>query len=109
MKRFKKIKELVKAKPYGLTISLTDCTEITKGYAVAMKETQNSFGDEGLKRVIEVAERTTNVIGWWLDTRTNIFYYDCIMIVEDLQEALRLKVENEQIAIYDITNKKEIF
>lgn len=39
----------------GYTVDAVTLQPITKGYAVAVAATQNSFGPEGLARVIEYA------------------------------------------------------
>ena len=106
--RFTAIKEIAEANPYGFTISIIDFQTPKKGYCVAMRLTQDSFGDEGLKRVIEIAEQSTFTVGGWFDERDNRYYYDCVMIVNDLQEALKIGRANEQLAIYSLDENKEI-
>ena len=53
--RFTAIKEVAKANPYGFTISIIDFQTPKKGNCVEMRLTQDRFGDEGIKRVIEIA------------------------------------------------------
>ena len=108
MNTFQKVKRVAAANPYGFTISLTTFKAPAKGWVIALKETQNSFGDSGLKRVIEVAARTTQHVGGWKDEKSGRFYYDCVMIVDDEAEAIRLGIENEQIAIYNLETQREI-
>lgn len=102
MEIFQKIKEIAEANPNGFTISILDFKAQEKGFCVAMKETQNCFNDEGLKKAIKIAKQTTNIVGGWLDKENDLFYYDAIMIVEDLETALKLAKENKQIAIFDL-------
>ena len=104
MNIFSKVKQIAEANKDGFTISLLDFQTPKKGYCVAMKMTQDSFGDEGLKRVIEVAMQSTYVVGGWYESESGRFYYDCVMIVDDLQTALSLGRANEQLAIFDIGN-----
>ena len=94
------IMKIAEQNPNGFTISLSDLKPITTGFAIAHKETQNSFGLDGLYRVIEFASRTTNIIGGWNAEKG--FYFDAVMIVHDLETALMLKEEHEQLAIYHI-------
>lgn len=108
MENFLKIKQIAEANKDGFTISLLDFQTPKKGYCVAMKMTQDSFGDEGLKRVIEVAMQSTYVVGGWYESEIGRYYYDCVMIVEDLQTALELGRANEQLAIFDIGNANVI-
>ena len=104
MEIFQMIKKIAEANKEGFTVSLLDFQTPKKGYCVAMRMTQDSFGDEGLKRVIEVAMQSTYVVGGWYDRESKQFYYDCVMIVDDLSTALELGRANEQLAIFDLTN-----
>jgi len=69
---FRRIKEIAAENELGFTITLPDCEYVTSGYVIAMLETQNSFGDEGLRRVIEMASDTTGIMGGWNDD--GLFY-----------------------------------
>lgn len=108
METFNKIKAIAKANKDGFTISLIDFQPPKKGFCVAMNLTQDHFGDEGLKKVIKIAENSTFTIGGWFDNQQNLFYYDCVMIVEDKETALKLGKANKQLAIFDLEKKKEI-
>lgn len=108
MEIFQMIKQIAETNKEGFTVSLLDFRTPKKGYCVAMKMTQDSFGDEGLKRVIEVAMQSTYVLGGWYDRESKQFYYDCVMIVDDLPTALELGRANEQLAIFDLTNANVI-
>lgn len=100
MNRIEKIKEIAKVNKDGFTIRLSDFSYVKKGWCVAMKETQNSFGDEGLKKVLSIADETTGIVGGW--SENGKFYYDVVIVVESRDEAIRLGKENEQIAIYNL-------
>ena len=52
--------------------------------------------------------QSTYVVGGWYESESKRFYYDCVMIVEDLQTALELGRANEQLAIFDIGNANVI-
>jgi hypothetical protein len=103
----KRIKQIAKENPEGFTISLQTFEHIKSGWVVALKETQNSFGDEGLKKVIEVSLRTSYMMGGWKEGKN--FYWDSVLILEDKSEAIRLGIENEQIAIYQIETATLIY
>lgn len=101
------IKEIAKKNPEGFTISIKTLEHVTKGWVVARLETQNSFGDHGLERVIEVAKRTSYLIGGWKEGK--FYYYDAVDIFQDKQEAIEAGRQNEQIAIYNIETATLIY
>lgn len=105
-----KVWEYTKKNPDGFTIEIQTFTPLTKGFAVSYKETQNSFEKDGLRRVISHALKHNNIVGEWLNSQNGYYYFDSVKLFEDaeLDEAIRFAKENEQIAIYDLTNQKEI-
>ena len=90
------IQQIAEQNPEGFTVDLTTLKKVTKGISVAYLETQNSFGDEGLKRVLEHAERYEKTVGGWLNEDDGYFY--------NREEAIRAGRENKQIAIFDLGN-----
>lgn len=96
--------------PDGYTVDARTLQPVTSGYAVAVKATQNSFGTEGLARVIEYVanHKNVNAFGGWYDCESDLYYYDATLIVDDLDKALELGRANDQLAIFDLTNCKEI-
>lgn len=89
--------------PNGFTICLTDFQPVLKGWAVALKETQNAFGRDGAEKVIKIAlEKTNAIVGGWKNGKD--FYFDAVLIIEDEKEAIRHGIENEQIAIFEIAS-----
>lgn len=102
------IKEIAEKNPDGFTVELTTLKKVTKGISVAYLETQNCFDDEGLKKVLLHAKKNGNVVGGWLNEENRKFYYDSVRIFTNRDEAIRFGKENEQIAIFDITNLKLI-
>ena len=96
--------------PEGFTIDAKTFAPITKGYAVAVKDTQNSFGNAGAARVAAYvcSHKEINAVGGWLNSDNNEYYYDATIVVQDLDEAMKLGRENKQIAIFDLTNMVEI-
>jgi fructokinase len=101
---FEAVKQMAKESPYGFTVDLTTLKKVTGGISVAYLETQDCFDDDGLIKVLEHAWRNEKKVGGWLDEDTNSFYYDSIRIFTDLEAAKRFGRENEQIAIFDLTN-----
>lgn len=94
----------------GYTVDSATLHPITKGYAVAVAATQNSFGPEGLARVIEYARthKEVNAFGGWYNEENGLYYYDAVVITDALADALELGKSNAQIAIFDLQNCKEI-
>ena len=90
---------------------------VTTGFAVALKRTQNSFGNEGLAKVANVIEELqatsemngqTLAFGGWYDSESGLYYYDATVIFDNRAEAIEAGRANEQIAIFDLANLEEI-
>lgn len=98
------------ANPDGFTVDARTLQPITTGYAVAVAETQNSFGEKGLANVVDyvLQHPSINAFGGWLDTETNRYYYDGTIVVECLEKAMEIGRANGQIAVFDLTNGVEI-
>ena len=94
----------------GFTVNAANLQPVTTGYAVAVADTQNSFGFEGLANVVKyVSEHPeVNAFGGWYNIENNLYYYDATVIVNDLEAAKELGRINKQIAIFDLANLKEI-
>lgn len=105
-----KILEIAETHKDGFTVELNNLTHVVKGISVAYAETQNSFDKDGLKRCLDHALSHDNKIGGWYDTESKRFYFDSVRVFKDteLNEAIEFGKENDQIAIFDITNLKEI-
>lgn len=90
----------------GFTVSAANLQPVTKGYAVAVAATQNSFGLEGLANVVKyVSDHSDiNAYGGWYNSKNNMYYFDATVIVEDLAVALELGRINKQLAIFDLKN-----
>lgn len=99
-KRMMLIKDIAEANPEGFTIYSGSLEFVKHGWVVGMLATQNSFGDEGLLKVIQVADTTTGTMGGWLEE--DLFYWDACYIVEDEETATELGRRNKQIAIYHL-------
>lgn len=103
--------------PEGFTVNAATLQPVTTGYAVALKKTQNSFGDEGLAKVANVIEELqalgnldgrTLAFGGWCDSESGLYYFDATVIFENRAEAIEAGRANEQIAIFDLANLEEI-
>ena len=94
----------------GFTVNAATLQPVATGYAVAVAETQNSFGLEGLANVVKYVSEHTNInaFGGWYNSDNNQFYFDATVIVNDLEAAKELGRINKQIAIFDLANLKEI-
>jgi len=100
MELIKQLQAIAQENPSGFTVSLPSLQFITRGWVVAKKETQNSFGLEGLNKALEVALKTSKTIGGWQDEE--LFYWDAVMVFNNEDEATQASIENEQLAIYNI-------
>ena len=94
----------------GFTVNAATLQPVTTGYAVAVADTQNSFGFEGLINVVKyVTEHPeVNAFGGWYNSENDMYYYDATVIVNDLESAKELGRINNQIAIFDLANLEEI-
>lgn len=94
----------------GYTVNAATLQPVTTGYAVAVADTQNSFGLKGLANVVKyVTEHPeVNAFGGWYNSENNMYYFDATVIVDDLATAKDLGRYNKQIAIFDLANLKEI-
>lgn len=90
----------------GFTVDAATLQTVKTGYAVAIADTQNSFGLEGLANVVKYVSDhpEINAFGGWYNSKNNMYYFDATVIVEDLAAALELGRINKQIAIFDLSN-----
>lgn len=100
------ILEISRKNPAGFTIDLKTLRHVPKGYSVAYEATQNSFGIEGLNKVIEHAQAHEGYIGGW--RYGDDYYFDSVMIIQDEKEAIRVGKANHQIAICNLKTKRVI-
>jgi hypothetical protein len=106
-----KIETIAEANKNGFSIDL-QFKPITEGYIVATKHTQNSFGREGLTKVVALAFWQSiekfDGIGGWFNEDNKQFYFDAIKVFTDKSEAEKFAIENEQIAYFDLYTGKEV-
>lgn len=90
----------------GFTVNAANLQPVTSGYAVAVAATQNSFGLRGLANVVQYVYDHPDVTayGGWYNITNNKFYFDAVIIVEDLETAKEMGRANKQLAIFDLTN-----
>lgn len=100
MNQIERLKQLAEENPNGFTVYTTTLEAVKSGWVVANKETQNCFGDEGLKKALGVAIKTSKTLGGWKEK--DLFYWDAVILFDNEEEATKAGLENEQIAIYHI-------
>lgn len=99
------------ANPAGFTYDIERCEIPTSGYCVALAQTQNSHGLDGLARVLSLIQSGTtraSCVGGWLDTESGRYYYDATVLVQDRAAAEALGRANKQIAIFHLDTCEEI-
>lgn len=96
--------------PHGFTLNIETFKAVKFGIVVAYYETQNSFGKEALKTVINHALNNNKMIGGWLNDENGFFYFDSVKIFKnsELEKAIEFAKQNKQLAIFDLTNLREI-
>lgn len=101
------LKRLAKDYPEGFTVDV-DLNILTEGYVIALPETQGSFGNEGLKKVVKFATENDYNIGGW-NSPNGKFYWDASIIVKNKDEAITIGQEFNQLAIFDLNKQETIF
>lgn len=106
----KKLAAIATLNPAGYTVDANTLQPLSHGYCVAVAATQNSFGPEGLRKVVEYVQGhgNANAFGGWYDTESGLYYYDATVVCEDLGEAIEMARTNEQLAIFCLDTMKEI-
>lgn len=96
--------------PDGFTLNIETMKPIKYGISVAYKETQDSFGKESLNKVINHALEHDKTVGGWFDTESGQYYFDSVKIFKnsEIDKAVEFAKNNNQLAIFDLTNLKEI-
>lgn len=102
--------EYSKNNPDGFTLNIETMKAVKFGIVVAYYETQNSFGKEALENVINHSLNHNKTIGGWLNYENEMYYFDSVKIFKnsELSEAIEFARSNKQLAIFDLTNLKEI-
>lgn len=101
----KKLLGIATQNPKGFTVTIPDCEPVKSGWCIGHKETQNCFGKKGLEKVIAHSLETTQVVGGWKGYDGK-FHFDTVIITDDANEALDLKHDHKQLAIYHLDTGK---
>lgn len=90
--------------PDGFTFNIKTMEPQKSGFAVARVETQDSFGSEGLQRVLDFCTEHPDVecVGGWYNKKNGQYYFDATMIIQNRAAAIMLGRANKQLAIYDL-------
>lgn len=96
--------------PNGFTLNIETMKPVKYGISVAYEETQDSFGKESLNKVINHALEHSKTVGGWYDTESNRYYFDSVKVFRnsEISKAIEFAKENNQLAVYDLTNITEI-
>lgn len=96
--------------PDGFTMDITTLTEPTEGVVVAYAATQGCHSRKQLNRVVRHAIRHDGYVGGWLDTADSLYYFDSSRIFpeDSLDAAIHFGVKNKQIAIYVLSDGREV-
>lgn len=96
--------------PDGFTLNVETMKPVKYGISAAYKEAQESFGKEGLNGVINHALEHGKTAGGWLDAESDRYYFDSVKIFKnaEIDKAKEFAKENDQLAIFDLTNLREI-
>jgi fructokinase len=105
---FQAIKKIAEQNPDGFTVRVPELTPLKNGYIVAYRETQNCFGDQGLTKVLKHALEHERIVGGWKNEENEYYYYDSSNVFDNPEDAIRFGIENQQIAIFDLTLQREI-
>ncbi|WP_424493873.1 hypothetical protein [Salinimicrobium sp. GXAS 041] len=102
--------EYSKNNPDGFTLNIETMKAVKFGIVVAYYETQNSFGKEALELVINHSLKNSKTIGGWLNNENDFYYFDSVKIFKnsELEKAIEFAKQNKQLAIFDLTNLREI-
>jgi len=96
--------------PDGFTMSLATMTEPAEGVVVAYAATQGCHSRKQLGRVVRHALRHDGFVGGWLDTTDSLYYYDSSRLFpeDSLAAAIRFGLENGQIAVFVLSEGREV-
>jgi len=105
---FNAIKKIAAECPDGFTVRVPEMEFVISGYVVAYEETQNCFGDDGLRKVLAHALAHDKIVGGWLNLDNRQYYFDSSRVFETLEEAKAFGLANNQIAFFDLYAFREI-
>ncbi len=89
---------------------------VEKGISVAIQRNEfitdtlsMEIIDKYVEEYIEFFKSDMYKIGFWLNPMNNLYYLDTVRIFNQVGEALTFAKNNNQIAIYDLTNGETIY
>ncbi|MBO7444879.1 MAG: hypothetical protein J6T86_00505 [Bacteroidales bacterium] len=96
--------------PDGFTLDINTMTEPVNGVVVAYAATQGSHSRKQLGRVVRHAKRHDGYVGGWLDATDSLYYFDSSRLFpeDSLDAAIRFGVENEQLAVFVLSEGREV-
>ena len=96
--------------PDGFTMDVATMTEPTEGVVVAYAATQGCHSRKQLGKVVRHALRHDGYVGGWLDTSDSLYYFDSSRLFpeDSLAAAIRFGIENEQIAVFVLSEGREV-
>jgi hypothetical protein len=103
-----KVARIAKQNPQGFTFNIRTRRMVTSGIIAAYHATQDCFGTEGLHKALAHAEAHAGIIGGWFNVNNGNFYFDSCNRFTSLAEAIAFGKEQQQIAIFDLDQMKEI-
>jgi hypothetical protein len=100
---------IAKNNPEGFTIDKNTGKPMTKGFAVAVNDTQNSFGGSQLETVLNRANKDDiQALGGWYNSKDGQYYFDAVKVLPDIEQAINEGIRENQMAIFDLNNMTEI-
>lgn len=60
-------------------------------------------------RNTDILSQEGNAIGTWYDSETNLSYIDVVVTVPTKTEAIKLGLQHNQVAVFDLKNMREIY
>ena len=99
---------LVNTDPEGGTLTFPHLLPPTGGYIVAVKATQDAFGYEGCRRVVEYAHQNSLLVGWW-NNENGIIQFDACLQIHNRREAEARGRKEAQRAIFDLNTFRTIY
>jgi fructokinase len=105
-----KIASYAKRNKDGFTLNIRTLQPVKSGFVVSYKATQNSFAKLELQSVINHALKHDCVVGGWFNETDGKYYFDSnkVFDINELEQAVEFGIKNEQLAIFDIDNMREI-
>ncbi len=107
----------------GFTIDPKHATAATSGFAVAIKghaatmpgdrflsdrTARTAFVKQWLRENRDVLSQPGSHIGGWIDTDTQLVYFDVSEVLSDRSAAIQAGCDRGEIAIYDLSSADEI-